>query len=233
MSIEHDRNREDEKSPSSYDYIVVLGKNIGKNSTREDIRIRKQHLSIDSKINAIAAALSYREAKKLNPNTTMKLIFSSGKTAGQDRPSEAKAMKDYLHRKFIDIPEKAIILEEVSVDTPGNAEEVGKLLKKYNAKNPALLTVGYHLPGALETFHNYGVDIQHGIAAEQVLNNYQRQPGYLYTRDRLFPYEKFVHEWSRSSRIRAEKRRELGRRILLKMDKRAKTIRFFTKRRSA
>lgn len=128
--------------------LVVLGKNWKKYPKAGDTNIE---LSTDSKISALAAGLLL---SKDEPDYDY-VIFSTGKTAGANWPSEAKAMKDYLLSKMT-VSQEKIILEEISIDTAGNAEEVGKLLSKINdAKTFDLMTVGYHLPRAVKIFTTF------------------------------------------------------------------------------
>jgi len=105
---------------SSPKILVVLGKNIGVNSTRSDIQNDNFHLSTDSRLNVLAAG------ELCKPG--MKIIFSTGKTAGNDFPSEAEAMRKYFRIHFPDFPEKNLVLGPNSKDTAGNAQEVAKIL---------------------------------------------------------------------------------------------------------
>jgi uncharacterized SAM-binding protein YcdF (DUF218 family) len=98
--------------------LIVLGKNIGVDSSPEDIRRDNYHLSRESRLNALAAGNLYRPG--------MKILFSTG---GEGVPAESSAMRDYLLSRFPDIPEEAIDLEDRSIDTAGNAEEVSKILR--------------------------------------------------------------------------------------------------------
>lgn len=133
--------------------LVVLGKN-WENHTQSDERAVT--LSIDSQISALAAGWKFVKEK------FDYLIFSTGKTAGEDWPSEAQAMKDFLLKnlpkeKYF-LPEEKIILEEISFDTAGNAEEVGKIFvdRDWSNQEITLMTVGYHLPRARKLFFNFG-----------------------------------------------------------------------------
>ena len=72
-----------------FDALVVLGKNIGIGWTREKIRKTPNSLSDRSILSVYAAGFLYKTG---NFN---RIIFSGGKTAGEDFPSEAAAMKDF------------------------------------------------------------------------------------------------------------------------------------------
>src|SRR5258708_6285935 len=107
--------------------LVVLGKNLGVGETHETIKSDNFHLSTDSRMNAIAAGMEWQPG--------LKIIFSTGVTTkgvdskGREIYSEAREMADYMKKKFPHIPNEDIILEENSIDTAGNAEEVAKIVK--------------------------------------------------------------------------------------------------------
>lgn len=153
--------------PQRLDALVVLGKNW---SNKKDLPKVPQEgteifLSDDSARSTIAAAELYMMG------LTDRIIFSTGHTAGEMYPSEAKAMALYLRHFYTEeeIPDNAITLEEVSIDTPGNAEEVYKMLQKQNFQRVGLLTVDYHLRRALKLFENYDMDVDDKFSAEDIL----------------------------------------------------------------
>lgn len=147
MSPEIRPNRElAEGIPHHFDVLIVLGKNIGVNYPPSRIRKTNYFLSPHSKLNVLAAGDLFMAGK------TDRIIFSSGHTSGSAYPSEAEAMRDYLRQKFPEIPEDAVILEERSLDTWGNAKEVRKIIKQHGFQNIGLLTVGFHLERAAFLF---------------------------------------------------------------------------------
>jgi uncharacterized SAM-binding protein YcdF (DUF218 family) len=149
----------------------------------------------------------------------MHILFSTGKTAGEDTPSESSAMRDYLHRLFPGIPAEAVFLEEDSIDTAGNAEKVAEWLqgKKYGRK--ALVSVGYHADNAATLFENYGVPIEKTYASEEVV------------RERSNHHAAYVMGWQGLKRVRSEYRKELVRKALLHtVDPRGKLLRRVTER---
>lgn len=203
---------------SYLDALVVLGKNIGIDSTRENITNDNFHLSQDSRMNALAGGLIFK-AEQARGNT-VDIIFSTGKTAGEEIRSEAKAMSDFVQRKFPDIPREHIILEETSIDTAGNALEVSKIVKEKGYKNIGLVTVGYHLENAVTLFERYGTPVQQTFAAEAIV------------RDRSSRHEQFINEWEASPRVRKEKMKEQIRKVLLHtIDPKGKLIGLLTKKR--
>lgn len=103
-----------------FDALIVLGKNIGVGWNREKIRKTPHFLSDRSELSVFATGFLF------DTGNFKQIIFSGGKTAGADYPSEAKAMKDFLLKEFPEIPEEKIILEENSFDTIENAIEVKK-----------------------------------------------------------------------------------------------------------
>jgi uncharacterized SAM-binding protein YcdF (DUF218 family) len=130
-------------------------------------------------------------------------------------------MKDFLKEKFPQIPDNAIILEENSIDTAGNAEEVAKLIAKHGFSNVGLLTVGFHLPNARKLFGRFGVKVgeNESFSAEQIIKDRARKP------------EFFVKTYSNSPLVKREKKKELIRSILLfTIDPKGRLIRQITKR---
>lgn len=205
---------EEENSPEiprKFDGLVVLAKGwreytIG--GAKEGFRF---HLSMESKMTSLAAG------EMLKAGLADIVIFSGGKTAGKDLPSEAKALWDYTKSKYPDIPEEKIVIEEESFDTIGAAEKVYDILEKFKLKNVALLTIGFHLPRSEKIFTNYGIKV-HGIPSEEVLRN--RSPD----------YQRFLERYLSSSRVRTEKIKEAILRGLLIIDAKGKIPRLLTKR---
>lgn len=134
----------------------------------EDKTPFKLRLSMDSKITAIAAGMiwaSYSERQEKPPV----LIFSTGKTAGKDWPSEAEAMVEYMKSIFPYIPDNSIKLEDISYDTPGNIIESKKIIEREGYKNVGFLTIGYHGPRVATLMDYYDVPITAIHPTEQIL----------------------------------------------------------------
>jgi uncharacterized SAM-binding protein YcdF (DUF218 family) len=188
--------------------IVILGKNIGVGSSPRVIRRDNFHLSDETRINALAGGMLYQ------PN--MDIICSSGETSGP--PSEARAIKRYLHMHFPHIPEEHIILEEHknSIDTAGNAQQVAKIVRAKGYKSIGLVTVGYHLNNAATLFERYGVPIKQKVIAEDIV------------RDRSSRHERYIKYWEGTSRIKQEKKKEYIRKILLFFDRKGRLLRIIT-----
>ncbi len=136
-----------------FDALVVLGKNIGIGWTREKIRKTPNFLSDRSELSVFATGLLFKTG---NFN---KIIFSGGKTAGVDFPSEARAMKDFLLKEFPEIPGDKIILEENSFDTIENATEVKKILKDIGINQTIGLTTNEFAKRAKMVFKKEGLRI--------------------------------------------------------------------------
>jgi uncharacterized SAM-binding protein YcdF (DUF218 family) len=192
--------------------LIVLGKNIGVDSSPEDIRRDNYHLSRESRLNALAAGNLYRPG--------MKILFSTGETAGEGVPAESSAMRDYLLSRFPDIPEEAIDLEDRSIDTAGNAEEVSRILRNEGElpDSIGLLTVGYHVPAAKKLFESYHVPVDQTFAAEEVLEA------------RGSAYKEYIDAWRQTDRIKKEYTKEKIRNWLLHLDPKGKVLRQITQR---
>lgn len=137
-----------------YDAMVVLGKNIGVGWTRNKIRKTTHFLSDRAEFSVMAGGVLFQTGN------FGKIIFSAGKTAGRDYPSEAEAMSNFLLLKFPDIPEDKVILEDVSRDTLENAKEVKKVLEKYSLKKIMVLTTPEHVKRSRMLFRKAGIDAE-------------------------------------------------------------------------
>jgi uncharacterized SAM-binding protein YcdF (DUF218 family) len=204
--------------PESPDLLIVLGKNIGVGSTKEDIQADKYHLSVESRFNTLAARAIYESG--------MTVLFSTGQTAGPEIPSEAGAMRDYFmsrYRKDLADP-KDVKTEEISIDTAGNAKEVARWLQGNRQKygKIKLLTVGYHAEAATTLFENYGVKIDETLVAEDILSS-PRTPGHK-------AYEEYIDAWRKTDRIKKENKKEHARQLLLHIDRKGKLVRLITQR---
>ncbi|TAL09347.1 MAG: YdcF family protein, partial [Nitrospirae bacterium] len=140
------------------------------------------------------------------------------KTAGRDWPSEAEAMRRYLARRFPGIPGAAIRLEDASLDTADNARMVAALLRASAPLPLTLLTVGVHLPRSLTLFRTFGVAVERGLAAEDVLA--ERSPR----------HRAFLLKYTKSPRVAAERLKEALLRLLLVVDPTAVIPGLLTKR---
>ncbi len=100
-SSEYDTPRE---VPEHFDALVVLGKNWREYPPGKEPQKFKLRLSIESKMSVLAAGEMFKEG------LIDKIIFSTGKTAGKEYPSEGEEMIKYLKERYPDIPEEAIIL---------------------------------------------------------------------------------------------------------------------------
>jgi uncharacterized SAM-binding protein YcdF (DUF218 family) len=213
MEQSHLQPPESEQLSVTPDLLIVLGKNIGVRSSPEDIRNHPDHLSNESRMSVVAAGLLYEPG--------IQLLFSGGHTAGEDVPTEAEAMRDFLFTHFPDIPEEAVLLENNSIDTASNAEEVISMLTRPGSKHYQhinLLTVGYHLPGAQKIFDNFGVPIEQGVASETVISKLSADQ------------EAFVEQWSHSRKVKLEKAKEAFRGLLLTVDPDGKMLRQITQK---
>lgn len=165
----------------TYDAVVVLGKNLGLGFGKDKIRKQKGYLAPHGRINTDAAGLLYKDGR------TKKIIFSTGVTVS-DLPSEASLMKTHLQKMYPDIPDEDIILEEISKQTKGNAQEVAKVIKELdiNPENVGLVTMGFHMDRAQKFFRNQGLNLDSLPSQEIVgekfpkfIKNYKRKTIYV------------------------------------------------------
>lgn len=208
-----------ENSPHTPDAIIVLGKNIGVDSTHDDIRRDNFNLSQDSRISAIAAGMLAEKYPGVD------IIFSTGATT-KGLPSEARSMKKYMDAHIRDVMDQTVVgtnqvgLEERSKDTAGNAREVAEILKNRKDKvyqNIGLVSVGYHVGNAATYFRNYGVPIDMEIASEEILA--ARSPR----------HARFVEAWREKDRVQGEIKKEAIRtKLQSSIDRKGHLLRFIT-----
>jgi uncharacterized SAM-binding protein YcdF (DUF218 family) len=229
MPAETEPVREFSEIPQHLDALVVLGKNIGVGWTGEKIRragaLGRGFLSGHAKLNVLAAGNLYMLG---NIGT---LIFSTGQTSGY--PSESQAMKDFLIKNFPKIPDSAIILEEKSIDTAGNAEQVSRIIKENDFKTVGVLSVGFHISNAKLLFQRYGVKVDRTFSSEDVVKNHAKNPVRFkgHKEPKVFNPELFVSMYRNSPNVKKEKKKELIRKFLLHtVDRRGKLIRLVTSR---
>ncbi len=148
-----------------YDAVVVLGKNVGYFGSKNKIRRSKNFLSRKSEVNVIAAGLIMKN------NISDNLIFSGGRTAGKDYPSEAEAMKRFLLEKFPEISKDSLLLEEESMDTKQNAQFSKKIIETNGFSNIAFLTTSSHIPRSKKLFGKIGLNID-SISSQEIVKEF-------------------------------------------------------------
>jgi uncharacterized SAM-binding protein YcdF (DUF218 family) len=209
--------------PEHFDALVVLGKNWRAYPPTNDSGEFKLRLSIESKMSALAAGEMFR-AGLIN-----EIIFSSGKTAGRNYPSEAMAMKDFMLSKFPDIPDVAIVLEETSIDTPQNAEEVAKIINADpRLKKIALMTIKSHMLRSVRLFKEFGMDVKQFPSEDQL----KKRDGKANEKTGMHSqhYRSFLRAYSKSGRAFKERAVEFILRNLLYIDSKGKIPRILTKK---
>ena len=188
----------------------MLGHNLGAGWKGERIRQNPDHLSGHSKLNTLAAGIMYEAG------LTNKIIFSSGHTAGIQIPSEAKAMKDFLKKRFPEIPESAVILEDKSIDTAGNAEESKQIAyrHRYWFTNIGLMSTRDHVNNAFVLFRRYGMEIQKEniFASEEIIAKYIEK---ISTPEKPKDPESFLEGYRKSPQVKGDAKKELIRSVLL------------------
>lgn len=191
--------------PQELDALIVLGNNIGMGWAPNDIKAQRFHLSPRSRINVLATGILFKAG------ISDRIIFSSGKTAGKDTPSEAEAMKRHLLRIFPSIPEQVITLEEDSLNTYTNAQEVRRIMEQQGLKEVGLVSTGSHLKRAAYLFKQAGIsfDPHNILASEEILR--ERRPGYV---ERYLKSDSVSKESAKEKRVYFVQRLPLGSQLL-------------------
>ncbi len=196
--------------------IIALGKNWKEYPPNSIPPNWSLELSLESEITALATGILWHER-----GCADNIIFSTGKTAGKNWPSEACKMRDYMKEHYPNIPDNLITLEEVSIDTVGNAEEVQKLLPETILQNVILVTVGYHMSRSKKIFNKilrkkgYAV---YPVVSEDVLLGSSAQ------------YWDLVEKFQKSRARKIESVKEFILRMILRVDPDGKMLRKITKR---
>ncbi len=149
-----------------FDAIIVLGYAVIKNKKGEAVP------GFNAKIRTIAAAEAYRN------NMTETLIFTGGRTSGENLPSEAQAMSGYLQKKykkesgkFSRVPDDKIFLEEEATNSSTNLKNSWEIIHQKFGEQARIgvLTNDYHLPRVVMQAKNLGGLTVEPVSAEQLL----------------------------------------------------------------
>lgn len=205
------------------DALIVLG-NIWKPSA-DTKKERGHHLSIESKMRTLAAGEMFRVG------LIKKIIFSGGKTAGKKWSSEAESMAKYLKKKFPEIPDEIIIIEQESFTTLENVEKVKEILEKYGINKIAFITNGFHLKRSQIIFENEGLKAQ-GFITEEFLQ--KRTSVIRDSKSQMSNYKKFIEKYLGSKTQKWNNIKEAILRNLLVVDTKEripKTISFITRKK--
>ncbi len=199
-----------EQLPEKFEAVIVVGEFWRDNPNKQKLGTWEPVLNIESKMSALAAA------EMVKAGLADKIIISAGATAGPEQPSEAGAMLEFMVKNCPEIVGKTVILENESIDTAENAENVLPILEKYNLHNVALMAMGSHLPRTKKLFEAYGISAK-AFPSEEFL--VKRSPH----------YERFVQKYLHSPRMLSRLTREAILRSLLVVDTKGKMLQKLTK----
>ncbi len=162
-----------------HDLFIVHGKNWNRHRFSPSKPIE---LSEASKINALAGARAYEIG------LAETILFSTGKTASEHDPSEARAMFTFINDEGYRLPPSAVLFQEKSFDTKTEAEENIKIIAKLRAANVAVMSVTDHLPRVVDIYTSQGIPVD-GYASENLASALS-----LYDAARVAAYER---SWQR------------------------------------
>jgi len=171
---ERTRNIEEGEREPNYDAVIIfgygpVGKPIevaqSKGLPGSQRRTRMELLRTEAKIEAITANELYRKGR------ANKIIFTGGQSGGEELPSEAELMRDYLEK--LGVPSKNIILEAESLNTIENMINVINLI----GQNPdeyrklAFLSCGFHKSRMTKIASEFGLQVSSEdiFSAEDIL----------------------------------------------------------------
>lgn len=154
-----------EISQPSLDAIIVPGKTAFRG-------IWSGNLDPLTKLHLMAAGNLFKEGGVKN------LILSAGRLEGSASPSEAQGMKNFLKKRFPDIPDNAIILAGRSKSLAGNINGVRRIIKKHGFKIVGFLsakpTIRYS--DVLLQAYMKGLKGLYIVASEQVMSRKTKDP---------------------------------------------------------
>jgi len=128
------------------DVIVVLGGGIGRVSGFDGGDSDAPELAG----NRVAAA-----ARAWHAGRAPAILVSGGPSASTRGVSEARIMAESLVK--LGVPRDALVLEEASADTRGNAERSARIAAERGWKRAILVTSAVHMPRALRWFERAGL----------------------------------------------------------------------------
>ncbi|HWC57929.1 MAG TPA: YdcF family protein [Candidatus Paceibacterota bacterium] len=139
--------------------LVVLGKGIKKRGFFTE-------LTPESRISATAAGLLFENEEFSS------IIFTGGKTLGNQYASEAECMEDYLLENFTSILPSRVFVEPESIDTLGNINEMLHQGFIRFHKPVDVLSTAQHIWRAKRMFRSIaGIDAKM-IASQKVIQKY-------------------------------------------------------------
>lgn len=162
---------ENEKKQTPLDYLLVFGQGpVLDSETKQGPEPQTQNVKADSILWMKTIARAAGELKLAGG--VKKIVFTGGKTGGDNLPSEAQLMKDILVNEYR-INETDIIMEDQSGKTPENlARSLNVIddLKIKSGNNPSigLLGADFHLPRIRLLAQLFGIDTKHAFSAEQI-----------------------------------------------------------------
>ncbi len=206
-SVEDPSDENREKLTQSFPVLLVLGGGFKKaESTQPQVAPR---LSRESRMRVLAAGEMFKAGIIGN------IILTGGKTAGEDSPSEAEAMKFYLQSKYPQILDENITLEDSSLETSENMENMKGILDGKGLDEAIILTSETHLKRAEQLAQKNDLNIIAGATAEdQIISRSPRH------------YERFVESYTTSSGYKISQIKEFILRSLLVIDRGGSIPRF-------
>ncbi len=130
----------DKKIDSKREVAVILGGGVKKDGTPTEMSIRR----------AVQGVQLYHSGMART------LLFSTGDTFSLGF-SEAQSMSRFA--RSLGVPQKAILLENDSLNTDENARFVSSILRKRGINRIHLVTDPIHMYRAVESFRHYGIQV--------------------------------------------------------------------------
>ncbi len=203
---------DDEEKPGSFNIAVILG---GSWEPRKEGE--RLELSVNSKLRTLAGGVLASEGK------VSEIIFTGGKTAGVENPSEAQAMADFLKLNFPNL-KVPVELDSESFDTIENAKFVKKIVDKVDLAKVLVVTNDFHLARTLAIFDHVGMSVD-AISAESILlKTYHWHQTEKSGKVNHYPYKRFIERHLKSGEMKKKRIVEVGLRAITKIDPEGKLL---------
>ena len=137
----------------------------------------------------------WQAARVYHAGKAPKIVVSGGRPDGQQAlPSEAEAMGDLL--VAFGVPRDALILEEESTTTRGNAVHCAKLMRERGFRRALLVTSALHMPRAAAALHATGVEFTPVATDFEVDGVARGVSAWFPDADALLRSTRALHEWT-------------------------------------
>ncbi|HTH93040.1 MAG TPA: YdcF family protein [Candidatus Paceibacterota bacterium] len=194
---------------------LPIGVSLGRGISRKKIFFAgiSSYLPHGAMLNVVAAGIL------IKLGLVKQIVFTGGKTQGQDWFSEAAEMKRVFIRLFRNVDPELILVEPCAIDTLGNIENMFQAGLLQKDSPVILLTVRQHLRRSQILFRNIANMETGGISSQDLILEHGTAE-----------QKKYVRQYQETIEYRKELVKEWLLRIIVKFDPQGKGLRRITSR---